>query len=74
MSIHGLMADEVDEWAVLRHRTYTLKEAAEALRVKPLTLWKLIRRGIVPAQKLGPRWRVPGEFVVDMMRHPKDSA
>jgi excisionase family DNA binding protein len=60
-----------DEWSALRLRTYTLREAAEALRSHPYTLLRLIKAGQVPAKKLGGTWRIPGAFVVDMLRQSK---
>ena len=36
----------------------TVREAAEYLGMKPPTLYKYIRRGILPAFKIGSLWRL----------------
>ena len=41
----------------------TIKEVAEVLRVAPLTVWRYIDSGRLPAYKLGQAWRVkPSEL------------
>ncbi len=36
----------------------TTREAAEMLRVSPKTVWAWIRRGLLPAVRVGRLWRV----------------
>lgn len=68
----AVMHDTDEDWSALRHRMHTLTEAAGRLQVARLTLWRLIRAGDVPAVKIGTRWKVPGDWLVDTLRQGKD--
>jgi len=39
----------------------TVREVAEVLRVHPATVYRLVRRGVLPGFKLGGNWRVNRE-------------
>jgi len=39
-------------------RILTTDQAAEKLQVKPLTVRKYLRRGLIPGKKLGREWRI----------------
>jgi excisionase family DNA binding protein len=41
----------------------TLGEVAELLRVKPATIYRLLRKRIIPAFKMGKEWRFTQESV-----------
>lgn len=40
-------------------RILTTEEVAEKLHVKPLTVRKYLRKGIIPGRRLGREWRIP---------------
>ena len=42
------------------NRVYTFDEVLEILQLSPVTLRKLVRRGEIPATKLGKRYRFLG--------------
>ena len=43
---------------MLTNKTFlTTKEAAEYLGIKPSTLYKYIKQGVIPAFKIGSLWR-----------------
>ena len=39
-------------------RLLTIAEAAEILRVHPTTIYRLIKRGVLPGFKIGGNWRI----------------
>ena len=39
-------------------KLFRIREAAEVLRVSPMTIYRLIRDGELPAIKVGWQWRV----------------
>ncbi|MHB9036308.1 MAG: helix-turn-helix domain-containing protein [Armatimonadota bacterium] len=39
-------------------RILTTEQAAEKLQVKPLTVRKYLRKGIIPGRRLGREWRI----------------
>jgi excisionase family DNA binding protein len=41
---------------------HTIKNAAELLQVSPLTVWRKIQTGEIPATHLGRRVLIPNEF------------
>jgi len=44
-------------------RVMTVKELSEYLRVHPSTVYKLLRRGEVPAFRIGSDWRFNAEAI-----------
>lgn len=48
----------------------TLEEAARYLRVAPVTLYRKVRRGEVPAARLGKSWRFHRDQLEEWIRHP----
>lgn len=48
----------------------TIKEAARFLRVAPITLYRKVRRGEVPASKLGRSWRFHREQLEEWIKKP----
>lgn len=41
-----------------KDKIFTLEEAAEYLRLFPLTTYKLLRNGKLPGAKVGRQWRI----------------
>lgn len=41
----------------------TIAEVAELLRLKPQTIYKMIRDGILTAIRVGAQWRVPEDKI-----------
>jgi len=39
-------------------RVFTITEVAEILRVHPTTIYRLIKRGILPGVRVGSSWRI----------------
>ena len=39
-------------------RLLTIAEAAEILRVHPTTIYRLVKRGVLPGFKIGGNWRI----------------
>lgn len=46
-----------------QQQSYTVREAAKALRVGKSTLYDAIDRGEVPTYRIGKATRIPGHFV-----------
>lgn len=69
----SVMASADEEWLLMRHRAYTVPHAAALLDTSRNQLWQLIKAGQVPAFRLGNRWKIPGEWLVDTLRQGKDS-
>lgn len=46
----------------------TVEEAAEHLRLHPSTVYRLARRGELPAVKVGRQWRMDGEALQEWLR------
>ena len=40
-----------------RHKVMTVDEVCEYLRVHPTTIYRLIKQGMIPAFRVGGRWR-----------------
>jgi excisionase family DNA binding protein len=47
----------------LDHEILTVKEVGEILRVHPSTLYRLVRKGRVPAFRVGTEWRFRKEGI-----------
>mgnify|MGYP001401759902 CR=1 FL=1 len=45
----------------------TVNEATKLLRIDRKTLYKLIKRGEIPAIRLGSQWRIPKEALEKMI-------
>ena len=43
-----------------------VEEAAELLKVSPRTIYKLIREGSLPAQRVGNKWRIKRIDVINL--------
>jgi excisionase family DNA binding protein len=39
----------------------TIAEVSQTLRLKPQTLYKMIKEGEIPAVRVGSQWRIPEE-------------
>ncbi len=67
--------DEVDTLAYKQnHETIiimTFKEAQEFLRISRPTLTELVKRGEIPARKLGNQWRFSKQALIEYL-HGKD--
>lgn len=48
---------------IAEKKYYSVLEAAEQLNVAPLTLYRNIKSGKIPAKKIGSRIMVPGSYV-----------
>ena len=48
-------------------RYMTIKEVSEYLRISTVTLYKYLRRGLIPAAKIGRHWRFDRETLDDWM-------
>ena len=48
-----------------RHKVMTVDEVCEYLRVHPTTIYRLIKQGMIPAFRVGGRWR----FNVEDIEH-----
>jgi len=46
---------------------FTLEEMAEALRIHPATLAKMLREGVIPGRKIGREWRISPRAVEDWL-------
>ena len=46
----------------------TVEEAAEQLRIHPSTVYRLARRGQLPAVKVGNQWRLDSANLEDWLR------
>lgn len=53
----GLNGDEI----------FTLKQVAQFLKLSPLTVHRLTKKGVLPGVKLGNQWRYSRRKVEDMM-------
>lgn len=67
------MADDVSE----QFRTYSLTEVAERLRITDMSdperwLTSMIKRGTIPARKIGRSWRMTEADIHDMMEAIKN--
>jgi excisionase family DNA binding protein len=49
-------------------RVLTLKDAAELLKCHPSTLYRLAKRGTIPAFRLGGTWRFAESHLIEWMR------
>ncbi|MBI3584220.1 MAG: helix-turn-helix domain-containing protein [Nitrospinae bacterium] len=51
---------------------YTVKDAADILKVNYITLWRLITFGEIDGSKIGGTWRIPANALIDYLerRHP----
>jgi len=49
---------------------YTLEEIAEALRVHPETVRKMLNSGEMPAKKIGREWRIEPEAIRQWLSTP----
>lgn len=44
----------------------TVEEAAQKLRVKPISVYRMCRRGELPAVKVGRSWRISNQKLAEM--------
>jgi len=49
-------------------RILTTEQAAEKLQVKPLTIRKYLRKGLIPGRRIGREWRVVETDLEDFVR------
>ena len=42
---------------------FTVKELADYLKVNPVTVYRMVRKGGIPAFKVGKEWRFKGESI-----------
>lgn len=54
MAMNGVIQDQQ---AMVEHEMLTVQEVAQFLRVPISTIYKLARRGHLPASKIGKHWR-----------------
>ena len=47
----------------------TVREVAELLRVHPTTVYRLVKRGVLPGFKFGGNWRVDREALDVWLSH-----
>jgi PTS system nitrogen regulatory IIA component len=52
----------------MRDKLLTLEEAKEYLRIKKVTLYKLVRSGNIPASKVGRQWRFKKDRIDNWLR------
>ena len=43
----------------------TVKDVAEYLRIKPVTVYRLLSNNLLPGTKIGSNWRVPRKLILD---------
>jgi len=48
----------------------TIKEAAEKLKLAKITIYRMARRGQLPAIKLGKAWRISNIKLVELFEKP----
>ncbi|HLC49088.1 MAG TPA: helix-turn-helix domain-containing protein [Candidatus Andersenbacteria bacterium] len=46
----------------------TIEEAAHKLRVKPISVYRMCRRGELPAVKVGRSWRISNKKLSEMFK------
>jgi excisionase family DNA binding protein len=44
---------------LMQEQVYSIEEAARLLRVNPMTIRRLIKKGEIRAQKVGKQYRIP---------------
>ena len=52
---------------------FNIDELADYLKIPKSTLYKLVREGKIPAQKVGRHWRFHKEAIVDWLANRKES-
>jgi len=52
---------------------FNIDELADYLKIPKLTLYKLVREGRIPAQKVGRHWRFHKEAIVRWLGNRKES-
>ncbi len=57
-----------------RDKTLTVEEAAEYLRVDPVTVERELRRGRLPGNRVGRAWRLSGDVLADYIRNGDPTA
>ena len=55
------------------HDVFNIDELADYLKIPKSTLYKLVREGKIPAQKVGRHWRFHREAIVDWLGNRKES-
>jgi excisionase family DNA binding protein len=53
---------------------FNIDELADYLKIPKSTLYKLVREGKIPAQKVGRHWRFHKEAIVRWLGNQKESA
>jgi len=56
---------------IYRTQVYTVKQAAEFLKVTPRTIAGICNRGGLTARKLGKEWRIPGWALIAYSHNPE---
>ena len=49
----------------------TLKQVALFLKISPLTVHRLTKRGILPGVKIGSQWRYWRRNIEELLKHPE---
>jgi len=49
-------------------KVFKLKELAEYLNLTPLTIYRRVREGKIPAVRIGKTWRFPKEIIDDWLK------
>jgi len=52
---------------------FNIDELSDYLKIPKSTLYKLVRQGKIPAQKVGRHWRFHKEAIVDWLSNRKES-
>ena len=47
----------------MNENLFTVKELADYLKVNPVTVYRMVRKGGIPAFKVGKEWRFKGESI-----------
>lgn len=50
---------------------FTVKEAAEYLRISEMTVLRLANQGFLPGAKIGRQWRFSKEAILTLIRKPE---
>ena len=50
---------------------FTVKEAAQYLKLSEMTILRLANQGFIPGAKIGRQWRFSKEDVVSLIRNPE---
>ena len=73
MNFDPIIIDQYPFWGCPMAQILTTKELAKYLKLTVVTIYKYVKEGKIPAQRVGSRWRFDKDKIDEMLRREEES-